>query len=100
MFPVQSWPNRKRDTRYAGNLGQYCLWSRFALQIVAAQEVLAVRLLVILNGKVKAKLGRYVSQILSLVIQGNEKETQPLPVIFVVDLHTIQSSFEKYLNVG
>ena len=54
----------------------------------------------LLDGKVKAKLGRYVSQILSLVIQGKGKETQLLPVIFAVDLHTIESWFGKYLSTG
>ena len=100
MFPVRSWPNRKGETPYAGNLGQYCLQSWFALQTVIVQVILAARPMVLLNGKVKAKLGRYVSQTLSIVIQGKGKESQLLPVIFAVNLHTIKSLFEKYLNTG
>ena len=55
MFPVRSWPNRKGDAPYAGILGQYCLRSWFALRAVVVQEILAVRPMVLLDGKVKSE---------------------------------------------
>ena len=73
MFQVRSRPNRKGDAPYASNLGQYCLRSWLALQTVIVQERLAARPMVLLDSKVKAKLGRNMSQILSHVIQGKER---------------------------